>query len=443
MSGSVQASKRALHTTLLLLTALEKNTPLPKVLVNALEAMIQQSGSRYAYLLHNHSGTQISEFAVHNPQNPMDKAHLQQNKTEILSCLIPQMRRTTPLIANSSTTVKSALNNTQGWKLFQRMMLIPLNNAIGDQKGILVLFGRSDNYSQEEISGLQPLISLCINLLMLDEQKPELQRELVNQSPQPKPEETLNEYDYQFIHSKDPRFVTTAEGQILQHNTAAENLLAFPSEQLKGQSLIQLIPKLQLSLHQGDPDHYQELKAFSKNGKQINVRVACTPYIQHSELLFSIHIQDIRTETETKTERHERAFRIQKQQRATLEVARIATQEEASFERLIRDILQITSNTLKAPRAGIWLSEEGAPVFRNVMQIDKSDTAYCESSPLILNANATFVRQLEQVRVLSLTNLNAPAPNASFLSQEYIARNQTATLICAAFIKKATLSDSS
>ncbi|MFG1488330.1 PAS domain S-box protein, partial [Oceanospirillum sp. HFRX-1_2] len=48
-------------------------------------------------------------------------------------------------------------------------------------------------------------------------------------------------------------------------------------------------------------------------------------------------------------------------------------------------------------------------------------------------------RQLEQVRVLSLANLNGPKPNNSFLSHEYIQRNQTATLICAAFIKNSNL----
>ncbi len=439
MSGSAEASQKALHTSLLLLTQLEQNMPLSGVLIGALEAMIRQSQSRFAFLLHNHSGTLITEFAAHDPEKPMDQEHLKKHASDLLSCLIPQMRRTAPLIANSSTAVKAELSNTMAWRLFQRVLLVPLNNTLGDKKGILVLFGRPDNYSSDDITGLEPLISLCMNLLALDEQKPEAERELISKQKSEPPKGNQNEYDYQFIHSKDPRFITTAEGIIVHHNAAAESLLAFPSEQLSGQPLTRLIPKLQLNLHQKDPDQFQELKAFSKTGKLINVRVACTPFIQHSELLFSIQVQDIRTEMETKTERHERAFRIQKQQRATLEVARIATQEEAPFERLVRDICQLASSTLKTPRAGIWLSEEGSPVFRNVVQIDQSQADYCESTPLILNSNATFVRQLEQVRVLSLANLNGPNPNNSFLSQEYIQRNQTATLICAAFIKNSNL----
>ncbi|MFG1488331.1 PAS domain S-box protein, partial [Oceanospirillum sp. HFRX-1_2] len=392
MSGCAEASQNALQTSLKLLIQLEQCIPLPEVLNRALEALIQQSGSRFAFLLHNHSGTLISEFSGYNPENPIDKQHLQKHSADMLSCLIPQMRRVAPLIANSSTAVKTELSNTMAWRLFQRLILIPLNNALGDKKGILVLFGRADNYSQEQILGLEPLISLCINLLMLDEQKPEDERELVGSPTKTPPSDILTEYDYPFINSKDPRFITTAEGIIVQHNAAAESLLAFPSEKLTGQPLTRLIPKLQLSLHQKDPDHFQELKAFSKTGKLINVRISCSPFIQHSELLFSVQVQDIRAEIETKTERHERAFRIQKQQRATLEVARIATQEEAPFEYLIRDICQLASATLKTPRVGIWLSEEGTPVFRNVVQIDQNQADYCESAPLILNSNATFVR---------------------------------------------------
>lgn len=439
MAGSPEASQKALRTTLQLLAQQEQGTPLPEILTTALEALIRQSGSRFAFLLHNHSGTLISEFSAHDPENPMDKQHLQNNAADMLSCLLPQMRRTSPLIANSSTAVKAELSNTMAWRLFQRLLLIPLNNVLGDKKGILVLFGRQDNYTQEEIVGLEPLISLCINLLMHDEQKPEDERELISSPAVETPQDTQNTYDYQFINSKDPRFITTAEGIIIHHNTAAESLLAFPSEKLTGQPLTRIIPKLQLNLHQKDPDHFQELKAFSKTGKLINVRIACNPFIQHSELLFSIQVQDIRAEMETKTERHERAFRIQKQQRATLEVARIATQEEAPFENLVRDICQLASATLKTPRVGIWLSEEGSPVFRNAVQINQGKADYCESAPLLLNSNATFVRQLEQVRVLSLSNLNGPKPNNSFLSQEYLQRNQTATLICAAFIKNSNL----
>lgn len=439
MSGSAEASQKALHTSLMLLNQLENNIPLSGVLIGALEAMIQQSKSRFAFLLHNHSGTLISEFAAHNPESPMDKEHLKTHASDILSCLLPQIRRTSPLIANSSTAVKTELSNTMAWRLFQRLLLIPLSDVMGDKKGILVLFGKPDNYTIDEIKNLGPLISLSINLLTLDEQKPSEERELISKAMPESVKQPINEYDYQFIHSKDPRFVTSAEGVIVHHNTAAENLLAFPTEQLTGQPITRLIPKLQLNLHQKDPDDFQELKAFSKTGKQINVRVSCTPFIQSSELLFSIQVQDIRAEMETKTERHERAFRIQKQQRATLEVARIATQEEAPFERLVRDICQLTASTLKTPRAGIWLCEEGSPVYRNVVQTDQANPDYCESAPLILNSSATFVRQLEQVRVLSLANLNGPNPNNSFLSQDYIQRNQTATLICAAFIKNSNL----
>ena len=56
MSGSAEASQKALHTSLMLLNQLENNIPLSGVLIGALEAMIQQSKSRFAFLLHNHSG---------------------------------------------------------------------------------------------------------------------------------------------------------------------------------------------------------------------------------------------------------------------------------------------------------------------------------------------------------------------------------------------------
>ncbi|MDX1399469.1 MAG: hypothetical protein R3204_13160, partial [Oceanospirillum sp.] len=228
MSGSAEASQKALHTSLMLLNQLENNIPLSGVLIGTLEAMIQQSKSRFAFLLHNHSGTLISEFAAHNPESPMDKEHLKTHASDILSCLLPQIRRTSPLIANSSTAVKTELSNTMAWRLFQRLLLIPLSDVMGDKKGILVLFGKPDNYTIDEIKNLGPLISLSINLLTLDEQKPSEERELISQAMPEAVKQPINEYDYQFIHSKDPRFVTSAEGVIVHHNTAAENLLAFP-----------------------------------------------------------------------------------------------------------------------------------------------------------------------------------------------------------------------
>lgn len=62
MAGSPEASQKALRTTLQLLAQQEQGAPLPEILTTALEALIRQSGSRFAFLLHNHSGTLISEF---------------------------------------------------------------------------------------------------------------------------------------------------------------------------------------------------------------------------------------------------------------------------------------------------------------------------------------------------------------------------------------------
>ncbi|WP_417598639.1 PAS domain S-box protein [Oceanospirillum sp.] len=439
MSGSAETSEKALHASLLLLKQFESQVPLPDIMISALESMVSLSGSRFAFLLHNHSGTLISEFTAHHPGNTKDEEHLKKHAAEMYSCLLPQIRRTAPLIANSSTAVKAELANTLAWRLFQRLMLIPLTNSMGDKKGILVLFGRQNNYGIDDINGLESLISLCVNLLILDELRPEEESQLTKRSKTDLRTEAIRGQDFQFINSKTPRFITTAEGIIINHNSSAGSLLAFPSERLTGQAITQLIPKLKLNLHQKDPDELQELKAHSKAGNLINVRVSCLPFIKHSELLFSIQIQDVRAELETNTERHEKSIRIRKQQRATLEVARIATQEDAPFEQLVREICQLASNTLQAPRAGIWLAEEDTPVYRNVVQIDHAQANYCEKSPLLLNSNTTFVRQLEQVRVLSLSNLNRSDSGSGFLSQEYIQRNQTATLICAAFIKNSNL----
>ena len=441
MDGSAEGSLHSLHISHLLLSKLEEGSPLPDVLKEALEALIRLSGSRFAFLLHNHTGSAISDFSASDPQRPADHEHLTQYYDEILNTLLPQMRRSSLLIANSSTAVKSELANSDAWRIFQRLLLIPLYSVTGDKKGILVLFGKPENYPSATTNVLSPVISLCINLLILDEQQPKPEHERMQEETISQGTQILHDRDYRLNHSKDPVFITTADGVIVQHNSAANNLLAFPSEQLIGQPISQLIPNIKLNLHptQDDSSDFQELKAHSKSGKLIAVRASHAPIIRNSELLFSVQVQDIRAEVETKTERHERLFRIQKQQRATLEVARIATQEEAPFSELVRRICQITATTLKTPRAGIWLSEEQSPVYRNIIQIDRNRSEYCESMPLLLNSQSAFVRQLEQVRVLALNNLNNPNPGNSFLSADYLQQNQTATLICAAFIKNSTL----
>lgn len=414
--------------------------PVSGVIVSTLETLIKHSQSRFAFLLHNHSGTLISEFTAYNKENPIDKDYLLQHSQVLLDCLLPQIRRTTALVANSSTAVKAELGNALAWRLFQRVLIIPLHSAAGDKKGLLVLFGKQDNYSVDMLNTLEPLISLCTNLLILDEQRPDSSQHLISdKTSAAAAKDILSQQDYQFSQSKDPRFITTADGLVIHYNTAAENLLAMPSEQLMGKPIEHIIPKLKLNLHQGDQEEFQELKAYSKSGKLIAVRVSSSPFVQNSELLFSIQLQDIRAELETKSEHHERAFRIQKQQRATLEVARIATQEEAPFTQLLREICLLTAATLKAPRAGIWLTNDNSELYRNVTQTDLLRADYCESQPLVLSSNATFVRQLEQVRVLALSNLNSSNPNNSFLPSDYIQRNQTATLICAAFIKNSNL----
>lgn len=441
MSHCAKDSKKALHTSVLLLSQLENHFPLPNILVEALEATIRLSDSRFAFLIHNYSGSLITEFAAHIPENQADKEYLKHHAEDILSCLIPQMRLTSPLFANSSTAVKEALDNTMAWRLFQRLMLIPLNSITGDKKGILALFGKSDAYTESDILVIEPLLSLCISLLTLDEQQPEEKRELIKGDSSARYAAPLIEYDYQFKHDKKPKFITDSQGRIIHCNTAAENAFALPSEVLSGTYISHLIPKLELN-HRSEAttaESVQELKALSKTGKMFSVQVSYSPFMQNSELLFSVQVRENLSDADSKTERHEKAFRIQKQQRTTLEVARLATQEEAPFEHLVRDICQLAAATLKVPRSGIWLCDEETPVFRNIVQTDLTQRDYCESSPLILNSNSTFVRQLEQVRVLSMVNLNAPIPNTSFLSHEYIQRNQTATVICAAFIKNSKL----
>lgn len=435
MSVSIEVYEKSLSLSHILMSKLHQGEELRKVFAEAVENVVQLSGSHYALLIHISADELISDFVVVNSNVPLDHKYLEKNLVEIRSCLLPLLRRSSPLIANNPAAIKSALNTSAAWRLMHRTVILPLICSYGDKKGLLALFGKPSDYQKHTVTELEPLTSFIINLLVLDEQKTLEQRVLFDHRLPKDDADPKKQPDYQFAYSSIPRFITTADGIIVNCNAVAESLMALPSETLVGQSVLNLIPKLKLNLHKTSPDDEQTLIAISKSGKTLQVRVSSVPFIEGSELLFSIQLRDIQANTEGRDDRKEQNLRVQKQQSITLEVARIATQEDAPFEQLIRKICQLTAATLKSPRAGVWLAEEGTPVFRNIFQTERSADDYCEKKPLLLNRDSKFIHHLEQVRVLALANLSTPGASTSFLSPDYLQQNHTATLLCAAFIK--------
>ena len=435
-----------------LITLLDNQESPEEVIGVALQNMLRITQSRYALLLQASRDNKVILHWQWDPQKgdlqqeTMSEG-LQQWQQQIRDLLIPQLRRSSHLIANSPTTLKLACNDPNAWPLLHKTALLPLTSTTGERKGLVVLCGKEEDFQPKHILALEPHLAFCINVLLFEDfadyqRAPSKDGDNLNFSSLPA-EINGQKFDPHFTYSNHPRFITDVDGIILMANKAAENLLAFPSERLMGQPINQLIPKIQLSLHLNETteqtEKFQELKAFTRTGRAIAVRVSCTAELKESELIFSVKVQDISAELESVNKRQERNIRIQNQQRATLEVARLATQDQAPFEKLANKICELTAATLDAPRVGVWLNENDSPIYRNFCQVEHNDAPYSECQPLVLTQKSPFVRQLEQVRVMALANLNNNYHQPGFLSKDYFRRHHVNTLMCAAIIKEGHL----
>ncbi|MAC47499.1 MAG: hypothetical protein CMI12_11705 [Oceanospirillum sp.] len=452
----VDSKYRHRHQTLAelkqLITLLDNQEPPEEVIGVALQDMLRISQSRYALLLQATSDNNVilhwqGDLQSGYWQHENSPEYLQQWQQKIRDLLVPQLRRTNHLIANSPSSLKLACNDTNAWSLLHKTIMLPLTSTIGERKGLVVLCGKEEDFQLKHIMALEPHLAFCINMLLFESftnypGKTSKSGDSLNFSSLPS-EIDGQKFDPQFTYSNHPGFITDVDGIILMANKAAESLLAFPSERLMGQPINQLIPKIQLSLHLNDSteqaEKYQELKAFTRTGRAISVRVSCAAELKESELTFSVKVQDISAELESVNKRQERNIRIQSQQRATLEVARLATQGKSPYEELVNKICELTATTLDAPRVGVWLNENDSPIYRNFCQIKHNDPPYSECQPLVLTQKNPFVRQLEQVRVMALTNLNNSFHQPDFLSKDYFRRHRVNTLMCAAIIKEGHL----
>lgn len=441
-----------------LITLLDENTPVDQLLRHSMSHMISLTGSNYAVLLHtDHEGhlaalvqyrevgtnsTEITGNKLQADKTPLPPgtAHSPEQIAKLKQWLLPALRKNEPLIINQINQIRIAFDNPETWSFFHKIILIPLTSASGERKGLLALADRQSDYSGKHITCLEPYLAFIMNILIFEP----LPADLFSETTLPTEaiiQSSDNSEDFQSSHHA--RLITDIDGLILQVNQAAVNLLALPSENLIGQPITRLIPDIRLSLHiadnQNQQSKFQELKALARGSKEIPVRITCDTRLKESDLSFCITVQDISQELESAGQRQQRLIRIRHQQSSTLEVARLATQGSESFEDKVRQICHITARTMGAPRAGIWLMEKDGPIFRNYCQIEAKEPAYSDCQPLVLTHKTPFVRQLEQIRVMALTNLTAAHQQPDFLSKEYFRRHQINTLMCAAIVKESHL----
>lgn len=426
-----------------LISLLDNHEPPSEIIGVALKNMLRISQSQCVLLLQTNPSKDVIFHCQNDHQSPYKPENIVTWQNKARELLLPQLRRSEHLIANNASSLRLTFNDPEAWNIFRRVALLPLTTITGERKGLVVLCGRESSYQLKHIRALEPHLAFCINVLLFEDFPTEgpSSNTLKHKDHTENPDtDALGPH---FTYSSNPKFITDVDGIIVMANKAAENLLAFPSERLIGQPINRLIPKIQLSLHLSDNDNpqekHQELKAFTRTGRAIAVRASCTAQLKESELTFSITVQDISAELESVNKRQERSIRIQNQQKATLEVARLATQGQAPFEELVHKICELTAQTLNAPRAGIWLTESDSPIFRNLCQVEHSIPSYSECQPLILTQKSPFVRQLEQVRVMALANLTDQHHQPDFLSRDYFNRHQINTLMCAAIIKEGHL----
>ena len=435
-----------------LITMLDNNEAPDQLLLLSMNHMINLTGSRYAVLLHSDSNNQISALwqeSEHFPTTGSNSPYLIDDRVK--KWLLPALRRNSPLIANHQGHMKMIFDDPNACSFFHRLLLIPLTSTTGERKGLLAMADKATDYALRHIASLEPYLAFVMNVLLFEPlpgyeetvSSPHNNSDKSNKPDTASPSDKEYE-DEHFHYSNHARLITDIDGYILMANQAAASLLALPSESLTGQAVTRLIPQIKLNLHPGNiPDNYhekyQELKAFTRNGKEIPVRVTCESRLNESDLSFCITVQDISKELESVTQRQERILRIQHQQRSTLEVARLSTLGAEPFENLAHQICHITARTMNAPRVGIWLTEDDSPLFRNYCQTESHNAPYSECQPLVLTHKSPFARQLEQIRVMALTNLTEPHQQPDFLSKDYFKRHKINTLMCAAIVKESHL----
>ncbi|OPX55436.1 PAS domain S-box-containing protein [Oceanospirillum multiglobuliferum] len=431
-----------------LLQQFMEDTATADLILSVLQTMIRLSDSQSAFLLPNNRGADCSGaksnqlYWQYHAGYEGVKKQIEPHLTKISHVFQPELCRTEPLFANTSCAVLTAFKSTLLWHSLGRVAVIPLQSSMGLHKGVLILAGRDTPYYASMIEHIEPFISFCMNLLLLD-QKGLLgnsHTSINNSQSIPISEPKLEQFKPFFDHSVLPHVITDVDGTIQQCNAATEQLLGYPENKLVGQHIARFIPKIKLSLHHLEQEKsLQELKAYTRQGIALSIRANTQPLIEDESLQFNITLQDLRRNDESKAHQQAREKRIQKQIRSTLRIARMATQEQAPFAQLVQQICELTAETLQVLRVGIWLAEENSPIFRNLCQIDLNQSAYSECLPLILTSKNPFVRQIEQVQVLALGNLSESKNSSHFLSSDYYQRNKVQTLMSAGIIKEGQL----
>ena len=216
----------------------------------------------------------------------------------------------------------------------------------------------------------------------------------------------------------DAVITTDQAGLIIQMNPAAEKLTGWKLENALNKTLSEvfvtpgssIFTSKSFSVSQFSPIK-EKATIISQNGESRQISITAAPIRETKGKIFGIVLvfRDITKELETQNQQQDRLVRIQKQQKALIDMSTNPHVLEGNFKRAAETLTPLIAQTLDVERVGIWTFYAAKQELICLDLYQQSSNSHSKGTTFNANSIPTYIEaQLKDWAIISNDSLSDP-----------------------------------